>query len=113
MFIEGDAGSGKSSLISWMNYHVSRQDFISQRLMGDTVLITIRLRDLDKAEISAHESLIPAILNYMHIGTINDLEKIFPKALLVLDGFDELCMIENITDDEGLLYDLHKWGNSI
>lgn len=106
LFIEGDAGSGKSSLTSWINYHVALQDSIAQNLLGDRSLITIRLRDLNKRIIRENKSLVPAILDYMHVPTLDELENAFPKALVILDGFDELCMLEGISDYEELIYDI-------
>ena len=108
LFIEGDAGSGKTSLVAWMNYHYALQDEISEKLFGDRPLITIRLRDLDKEDISKDRSLSHAILNYMNVSSLDVLERLFPKAIMVLDGFDELCMIEGMESDHGhLLYDLY------
>lgn len=107
LIIEGDAGSGKTSLVAWMNYHYSLQDEISAQLFGERPLITIRLRDLDKSDISKESSLSGAILNYMNIASLDKLEQQFPQAIMVLDGFDELCMIEGIgTEHEYLLFDL-------
>lgn len=48
-----------------------------------------------------------AILKYMNIKNVDALEKTFPRAVMVLDGFDELCMIEGISDYERLIYDFH------
>lgn len=108
LFIEGNAGCGKSSLVGWLNYHYSIQDKISNQILGDRPLVTVRLRDLDKGVISTSGSLMGAILKYMNIETVDDLEEQFPRAVMVLDGFDELCMIEGISDYERLVYDLHR-----
>lgn len=109
LFIEGDAGSGKTSLVAWMNYHYALQDDISDKLFGDRPLITIRLRDLDKDYISKDHSLSQAILNYMNVSSLDVLERLFPKAIMVLDGFDELCMIEGMENEHDyLLYDLFR-----
>lgn len=109
MIIEGDAGSGKTSLVAWMNYHFSIQDNVSQQLFDNRPLLTIRLRDLDKKDIAKDSSLSGAILNYMKIPTLDKLEKLFPNAVMVLDGFDELCMIEGMdAAHDHLLYDLQS-----
>lgn len=111
LFIEGDAGSGKSSLVSWINYHVSHQDAIADKLLGHRSyrkLLTIRLRDLQKDIIAQKQSLMPAILDYMHIPTIDAWERIYPEAIMILDGFDELCLINQIANYEELLYDLWR-----
>lgn len=111
LFIEGDAGSGKTTLAAWMNYHYSQNDDIAEQLFCNRPLLTIRLRDLDKECISKKRSLSSAILKYMNISSLDDLERIFPKAVMLLDGFDELCMIEGIDiKHENLLYDLHQKG---
>lgn len=47
LFIEGNAGCGKSSLVGWMNYYASRHDDITKCFLGDRPLVTIRLRDLE------------------------------------------------------------------
>lgn len=108
LFIEGDAGSGKSTLVAWMNYHYSMVDEVAEQLFGERPLLTIRLRDLDKNEISRNKSLSSAIRKYMNLSTLDDLEKFFPNAVMILDGFDELCMIEGMDIEyENLLYDLY------
>lgn len=109
LFIEGDAGSGKTTLAAWMNYHYSQNDEIAEQLFCGRPLLTIRLRDLDKKCIAEKRSLSSAILKYTNIPSLDDLERIFPKAVMLLDGFDELCMIEGIDiKHEHLLYDLNK-----
>lgn len=111
LFIEGDAGSGKTTLAAWMNYHYSQNDEIAEHLFGNRPLLTIRLRDLDKKYIAEKRSLSSAILKYMNISSLDELEQIFPVAVMLLDGFDELCMIEGIDiGHEMLLYDLYKKG---
>lgn len=72
-------------------------------------MLTVRLRDLDKKCIEEKRSLSSAILKYMNISSLDELERIFPEAVMLLDGFDELCMIEGINfKHEDLLYDLYK-----
>lgn len=107
LFIEGDAGSGKTTLIAWMNYHYSLGDEIATRLFGNRPLLTIRLRDLDKKDIAEKASLTTAICRYMNLCSLNELETLFPRAVMLLDGFDELCMIEGMQNQhEMLIYDL-------
>jgi len=109
LFIEGDAGSGKTTLVAWMNYHYSLGDETAARLFGNRPLLTIRLRDLDKKCISEHADLSAAIRKYMNLPSLDKLEQMFPNAIMVLDGFDELCMIEGIGfQHEELLYNLHR-----
>lgn len=109
LFIEGDGGSGKTTLAAWLNYHYSLGDEIAQNLIGIRPLLTIRLRDLDKNDIAENSSLTTAICKYMNIGSLDELERLFPKAVMLLDGFDELCMIEGLgVQHEMLLYDLRR-----
>lgn len=108
LFIEGNAGCGKSSLIGWLNYHISLHDNIANQIFGNRPLVTIRLRDLDKKLISSYKSLVSAILTYMNIETVDELVNVFPHAVMILDGFDELCMIEGISDYERFIYDVNS-----
>ena len=104
LIIEGNAGCGKSSLVSWMSYHFENKDKVFDRIFLGVNLIIIRLRELDRAQISG-KSFIPAILAYMNVNSIDQLSKLFPNAVLVLDGFDELCMIEKATNMIWLIED--------
>lgn len=108
LFIEGDAGCGKSTLVGWMNYHANCQDRISKDLLGSVSLVTIRLRDLSRKLISKEKSLVNAILSYMKLSTVDSLNEAYPNAVIVLDGFDELCMIDRIRNYDELLYDLSR-----
>ena len=103
LFIEGDAGSGKTTVVSWMNYHYIADDKIAKRLYKNRPLITIRLRDLDKGDVASNKDLWFAIRRYMKISSLDELETLYPNAVIVLDGFDELCMIEDLHDYEELI----------
>ena len=107
LFIEGDAGCGKTSLVAWMNHHYSRNDEICDKIFDERPLITIRLRDLDKEKVK--NNLASAIRDYMNIENLDELERQFQKAVMVLDGFDELCMIEGINESHEKLLD--DWFN--
>ena len=92
-----------------MNYHYSLGDDVSIQLLGERPLITIRLRDLDKEVLSTSGNLSEAIQKYMNVSSLDELERWFPKAVMLLDGYDELCMIEGINvNHEMLLYDLYR-----
>lgn len=108
VFIEGDAGCGKSTLIAWLNYHHSNKTAEYRNIFDNRPVVTIRLRDLDKSLISRDHSMVQAMLAYMKLSTIDELERIFPNAIMLLDGFDELCMIDGISDYEELIYDLYR-----
>lgn len=107
LLIEGNAGSGKSSLVSWMSYHYDSQDKTSERMFHEKHLVIIRLRELDRTLING-KSLIPALLAYMNLKSIDKFAETFPHAVIVLDGFDELCMIENVTNLTQLIEDCIK-----
>ncbi len=107
LFIVGDAGTGKSTLVSWINYHYCLGDEISKTIFKDRPVITVRLRDLDRDYIG-HNRLMNAILAYLNIDTLDDLTLCYPAAIMILDGFDELCMIEGLIDYEYLLNDVFR-----
>ena len=98
LFIEGSGGSGKTTLIGWLNYHYLRGDDIAKEIFDGRVVITIRLRDLDKKTI-VDKGIAGAILRYLNADTYDNLEKNFPQAVMILDGFDELCMIHGTQVD--------------
>ena len=109
LILEGDAGCGKTSLVQALCWHKRARDEIGSRVLGDRPLVTVRLRELDKERITAKEGLLPALLDALGAPAGEKrrrkqwlLER-FPRAVLVLDGFDELCIIEGIGDYENLL----------
>lgn len=70
LFIEGDAGSGKTTLAAWMNYHYSQNDETAEQLFCNRPLLTIRLRDLDKKCIAEKKKSVirnPEIHEYIFI----------------------------------------------
>ena len=91
--------------------HYSLGDEVAVQLFANRPLLTIRLRDLNKKDIIEKGSLSAAICKYMKIDSLDRLECLFPEAIMLLDGFDELCMIEGMgIKHEMLLYDLHHKG---
>ncbi len=91
LIIEGDAGNGKSSLVGWMNYHYNLGDDDSKNMFGDKKLVTIRLRDLKKELIK--EDFCEALFEYTKTHDPDEFETVFENSVVVLDGYDELCMI--------------------
>lgn len=91
LIIEGDAGNGKSSLVGWMNYHYALNDDDSKNMFGDKKLVTIRLRDLNKELIK--ENFCEALFEYTKTHDPDEFETVFENSVVVLDGYDELCMI--------------------
>ena len=78
LFILGEPGIGKSSLVSKIVSTIRKNN-----------IYCVRLRDLDKKEIKI-EGALNAILNILSIEDMDLTQK-----TLILDGVDELCGIEN------------------
>ena len=81
LFILGEPGIGKSSLISKI--------VVESKISRENEFYCLRLRDLDKKTISS-EGALNAILKMLSIQ-----EKDLKEKTLLLDGVDELCGIEN------------------
>lgn len=105
LIIEGDAGSGKSTLAAMLCFEErkhSRQilDTVpedgsplppSNGLLAGRPLLTVRLRELEIYGNEEHQ-LGLTILSHLNIRDKEELKKLFPRAVLLLDGFDELYM---------------------
>ena len=100
LLIEGDAGMGKSSLCSRLNVYAG--DIFEKR-----PVVTVRLRDLDIAECK-ERGLAKAICGYFKVEKFRELVEQYPQMVLLLDGFDELCLINNTTEPEKLLVDFEE-----
>ncbi len=87
-FLEGFGGYGKSSIVSYLayNYLFNRSspniDFLDNRQ-----LVIIRLRDINP------KNIINSIT-----AKLNNIGKLSKNAVLIFDGLDELCLIENRSD---------------
>ena len=114
LIIEGDAGCGKTSLVQSLCYHDREGDELAKKTLGGRPLVTVRLRDINKGLISAERGLMPSIAAYLGVEVsreterITELNKRFPHAVLILDGFDELCIIEGISYYDRLLSKLSR-----
>ncbi len=123
LLVEGDAGSGKSTLVAWLNYVArteSRQrtepfevgtDYNSSSdagILNGRPLITVRLRELINT-LHNETGLGDAILKHMNLPDIFTLKALFPRAIFVLDGFDELCMVKELEDYEYLIRQFCGW----
>ena len=107
LFVEGDAGCGKSSLVSYLSYHYENNGDLKKKVFGEKHLLTIRLRDIKAEKIRESGELIQGILDYLQIKSLAELENEYQNAVILLDGFDELCIIESLTSNaEHFLYDL-------
>ena len=101
LYIDGDAAIGKTSLISWLCYHYSHEkeeDYylsLHKALFLGKQLVCIRLRELDfqKNNYSVEET----VLSYLQIDDLKAFQKIYDDALIVLDGIDEISMVDNLS----------------
>lgn len=123
LIIEGDAGTGKSTLAAMLCFE--ERDLIRQTiktvqeigsplppsssLLDGRPLLIIRLRDLEIPSNPEHQ-LGLSILSHLNIQNREKLEEIFPNAVLLLDGFDELCVkLKGPCDRENMLEQLCGW----
>ena len=109
LFIEGDAGCGKSSLTAYLSWHYVQHDKTAANIFGDAQLITVRLRNID-IPISGKkgERLTLGVLRFLYGNkeTDRDIMKRFRKSgsrVLLLDGYDELCTVDGIEEPEAVL----------
>lgn len=93
LFIEGHAGIGKSSLISKIAYEYRKNETFAGRKLA-----IIQLRNLAKADktldIFNPWSDFKRYLKFE--GTVKEFFYLLDKYVLILDGFDELCLVDNI-----------------
>ena len=106
LFIEGQAAMGKSSLVAWLSWHYYNQTSIARRLFSAQRLIVIRLRDIllckNTLDVQApFEDIYMYLLgeeSYLHHNKREKIGKtLLSNSVLILDGFDELCMVDSIT----------------
>ena len=114
LFIEGNAAIGKSSLISWLcwhylhsNEHKPHQEFTPlNEILGKYRLISVKLRDIPRSGVellninSPFQQLCAYLLNTSEQELQSkqkscQLKNIFNNTILILEGFDELCMFDN------------------
>ncbi len=104
MFIEGQAAMGKSSLVSYLAWNYCEKTDLAKDIFGQKKLITIRLRDLLQYQTTLNIlKPLSDIYKYIFCGSYFSQEKcikLLSNCVLVLDGFDELCMVENINDSQ-------------
>lgn len=107
LFIEGDAGVGKSSLVSFLAYYcVEKELFVNrynQFLREDAKVLCVRLRD---TEPELGNCTSQDVINYIN----NELSRLGQNLnnnmlenaniTLILDGFDELCLVENVLSEK-------------
>lgn len=103
MFVEGQAAMGKSSLVSWLAWQYCCQPEKARIYFNGKRLIVVRLRDLlQRHDFLDVQSPLTDLTAYLYESEISlkkkkEIEKkIYKDTVLVLDGFDELCMVESI-----------------
>ncbi|MCQ2513566.1 MAG: pentapeptide repeat-containing protein [Ruminococcus sp.] len=103
LFILGDAGSGKTSLVSWLNHQ-----YFTTGLFENRTLVTIRLRDLPKEDLEEKKNTISKVIfNYTKTKDYNDFVSVFKNPVIILDGYDELCLIHKEIGYRKFLNDLN------
>lgn len=113
LFIEGDAGAGKSSLVSYLA-HMYKADVVKwMEIFGDRELICIRLRELIPTTMQfAYDSINANILQYLNMESVEMFNERHKNSVVILDGFDELCMIEKIHENANYyIYEIVKLFN--
>ncbi len=96
MFIDGDAAVGKTSLISWLCYYYKNieSEEIGRTIFLDRKLVCVRLRELDFSK--KYNKAEEYILDYLSINDLEEFYADYKEAVIVLDGADELSMVEGI-----------------
>lgn len=98
MIIEGDAGVGKSSLVAHLCFHNEMWlEKTGKGIFGSEDIYCVRLRNLtmNKGFIDVPVSHIIESLGF---ETDSEYEILSKPAVVLLDGFDELCMIDGMSD---------------
>ena len=96
--IEGDAGVGKSSLISHICFQ--NEKLIQESGLGifdNRDIYCVRLRNLTMKK-SFIEVPVNYIIESLGFQTYTEYEILSNNAVILLDGFDELCMIDGMID---------------
>lgn len=116
LFIEGQAASGKSSLVSWLSWQYHNRTQEAQEILGDRRLIVVRLRDLiQQQKVLDIEDPFYDIYTYLvqkeddYRSRVQNEREVFDNTALVLDGFDELCMVEGFWGSEKEQYFYHMY----
>lgn len=126
LFIEGKAAMGKSSLISWLCWHyinankydvdIDEEFDTLKGCMDKHRLITIKLRDLPYSDIAILNTQSPFLqicaylLNTSEKALVSKRQwkkierELLKNAVLILEGFDELCMLEGVVGEGKMQY---------
>ena len=107
LFMEGDAGIGKTSFVSKIAYHYEHfeENKLGDNFFQDRQLICVRLRDmLEKNQILNIDNPWEDIFRYLNVNKDEQKAEENQLSLLILDGFDELCMVESIQNEKKTQY---------
>ena len=108
LFVEGDAGIGKTSLVSKIAHHYehpNEESELENDFFAEMRLICVRLRDmLETSQTLNIENPWEDIFQYLNIAKKNQRNESKRRSVLILDGFDELCMVESIQSEKKLDY---------
>ena len=94
LFIEGHAGIGKSSLVSKMAYDFKNKQDIWREKKLAIIQLRYLVQDENLLDVNNPWSDFKIYLGYD--GTMRNFFGLMNDYVLVLDGFDELCLIDNI-----------------
>lgn len=127
MFLEGLPALGKSSLVSCLAWNNINGTDLARELLGTRKLIIVRLRDILSENTNFIDIENPMHIFFSHLCS-NQLDGnlltqrykyeapiFFKNSALILDGFDELCMIDEVLYDHGTAFfmniyrQLQKW----
>ena len=110
LFIEGDAGVGKTSLVSYLAYLYIEEHKEWKQLFENKTLLCIRLRDIIPEQMKfSSDTIVKDILNYLGLKSMDEFKRIYKDVLIILDGFDELCMVEGINvNSDYYIYQIFK-----
>ena len=110
LFIEGDAGVGKTSLVSYLSYLYMEKEKEWKRFFRGKMLLCIRLRDIIPEGMKfSSDKIVMDILKYLKLHSMDEFKKIYKNPLIILDGFDELCMVEGISaNSENYIYQISR-----
>ena len=112
LFIEGDAAIGKTSLVSYLCYHYLQNDDIGKAVFLSRPMVCVRLRELDFSD--ANKNIREILLDYLGFSTMEEFKRLFDNCTLILDGADEMSMIEGMhtTGMEELIVSIRKIFNN-